>query len=1283
MALQSNVLENGEWVTRTLNPRELFRQTSSSHQTKTKQQAPTPPSYGILTKTVFDSPVFHWVLPVQLRSSRNNDVAFIGDNFVQIRELRPDVQLQDVARKQDFGSRIRNACVIGSPSNYVDDQRDAQIKVEDGDIEMDNAETPNIRQLPPQLLALVLEGGDLVFLYIKETAHGLDFVSFSRDIPTERLVCPGFHMAVDPSSRYLVLACAEVHFQIFELESMETLRARCNEDMPLDPVRSVHSRAVRGVIHKIEFLSPGPDNEEVITLMLILVHKRKSRIATYDWELGDDIESVFQMEKSGWRVREDCQMPLLVIPSTVRFSFLAINEDGQAFWATLASGEPNIELVDIGYHDESDLHMGSQGPLWTAWSRPSRLPEYHFNHDTIYLAREDGILNYLEITAGDGVQTNVIMSEVKCNIDKAFACLYDQFGDVLITGGDSGPGALWRALPRQIPRKIATIPNWSPTVDITSKRNDTRVSRSTSADLQLSPDRIFACSGRGKAGSVAEYRFGLEATIGPEIDFEDPVKQCWAMRGADDNFDLLVSFPNRSAVLHVKADFTEAVFQDQAQVPYDLASCTLAVEEFEGTTVQVTSSCITIITTSDSTRHFPHEFDDGCAVIMDATIRDGTVALVLHGSSGFRVKTFSVDGINIIEMGIWESAHPVLAIYPTKAAPPDEQPQPALLEISRICPNSDVEALTSIVVFDEKPCTTSLCFGTRSGEVLTLSIDPSKPLDFEGTYDKFGHSAASVSPLSMGTDGASVLVCCHSWVTVMRKGPLSKSVGFETRTRVWVTNTESSVAPSPALNSVSQLRLKSSEVGENPSLAMLSGSMLYITELQNIPKPVLRHLPVAGTPVKVMYSQILNVLVVAILEEERPSLNFIDPETGLDVSRPTDGSDRMLEYINGLGKEGGRIYSLTEWKYAKGGRTWAYIIVSVGEPKRQGGSILLVSAERHDSRVSEDGPYRIRFFTKFKRVGYTHPVYSVASDEQGLLLCSGQTVYYEILDTEQKKLRKVKEHQLPSPASHMEVVNGNLHVVTLSHSLEILDFKSTPEDDTMIRLHSDDRAKSTVHSIQAVGGSGRSNNQPVTLLSDAVCGLWGIWAPLQTDRPLKTIFHAELQASVRKFIKVRTRPPWDFFSRHIKYGHTKSGDDNSDILGLGVDGSLQHFTILSTNAWRLLRFIQNLALRSPEICPSTAHHCGRHEDEMDVGWDPEPQTLPALNMQVDGDILQRCLDKQALENLLSDANHRSRFMELLQAFDEGRRGTASPEALPEAAFDVAYDMLRYYLAPAL
>jgi hypothetical protein len=76
MALQQSVLLNGEWVTRDLDPLQMFK--SMTAEGRTAQQLPAAPVYGLLTKTIIPSPIIRWILPVQLRSAQHNDVAMIG-----------------------------------------------------------------------------------------------------------------------------------------------------------------------------------------------------------------------------------------------------------------------------------------------------------------------------------------------------------------------------------------------------------------------------------------------------------------------------------------------------------------------------------------------------------------------------------------------------------------------------------------------------------------------------------------------------------------------------------------------------------------------------------------------------------------------------------------------------------------------------------------------------------------------------------------------------------------------------------------------------------------------------------------------------------------------------------------------------------------------------------------------------------------------------------------------------------------------------------------------------
>lgn len=73
---RTNVLRNGEWVTETVDV-ETFLKAKSAQGPKKAEKVDVP-LYGLLTKTVTDSQMVKYVLPVRLRSPHHNDVAFIG-----------------------------------------------------------------------------------------------------------------------------------------------------------------------------------------------------------------------------------------------------------------------------------------------------------------------------------------------------------------------------------------------------------------------------------------------------------------------------------------------------------------------------------------------------------------------------------------------------------------------------------------------------------------------------------------------------------------------------------------------------------------------------------------------------------------------------------------------------------------------------------------------------------------------------------------------------------------------------------------------------------------------------------------------------------------------------------------------------------------------------------------------------------------------------------------------------------------------------------------------------
>lgn len=74
--IQTTVFRDGQWVTETVNVHAALK--SMAKQPAPKLVSQRPPSCGLLTRTVAESQLAHFILPVRLRSSHQRDVAFVG-----------------------------------------------------------------------------------------------------------------------------------------------------------------------------------------------------------------------------------------------------------------------------------------------------------------------------------------------------------------------------------------------------------------------------------------------------------------------------------------------------------------------------------------------------------------------------------------------------------------------------------------------------------------------------------------------------------------------------------------------------------------------------------------------------------------------------------------------------------------------------------------------------------------------------------------------------------------------------------------------------------------------------------------------------------------------------------------------------------------------------------------------------------------------------------------------------------------------------------------------------
>ncbi|KAK4211691.1 mono-functional DNA-alkylating methyl methanesulfonate N-term-domain-containing protein [Rhypophila decipiens] len=1296
MAFQTSFLRNGEWVTETLSVQALIKANSSSAKASKKPLQLQAPQCGILTQTAFESQQVNLILPVRLRSHRHNDIAFVGNNSVHIFELQPEAdgqsefgdKLVEVYHTSDLPCRIRNAAVIGSFAirDNGRGQEDGLPKVGASSPPSMAHATPASRQLPPQQLLLVLETGALVFLVAGEPhLDHWTLVPAIHPSPAPEVLYMGFHLAVDPSSRYMVQASHQEYFVVHELESCEKRQSeQYRQGVVTSPVRSSYSRSINGVIHKVVFLYPRPEDVNHVILLLIIVRNAKSRMVIYDWEVGDDMEHVFADEKQGYGMPADTQFPVLVIPLTVRSAFVTISSPNTiTVWTGALHGPPSPEAIDLEYYPPTSIHHGKGVPLWTTWARPLRLPEFFNSLDFIYLARDDGVVIYLQADKDAEIRSNKIAT-LDCNISNAFASVYHRWTDALLVGGASGPGGIWLAPPREKLTQLASLPSAAPTLDFVTDQGQEVISGRV--------DRIFSISGCGTKGAITEHRYGLKATVEFEWDYRRDVKHAWLLpshaRGDPDGRDLLLSYPDSTSGVHFEADFENAAdHEGDPNRPYDYSSTTLALQCRDGLIVQVTAQYVTLLAAAESKagRLSIDQLLGG--PLKDASIRDNFVAFSAEADSCIMVyeidvaqlslvhkRTFIVEGVvnclaltdHSVVAAVWKDEKPVLATFviSTHSPLPPREDIDLLATLASsagqesVNLDGDIEPIASIVCVGDQ-----ILLGTRSGEVITISRPGLQSTTIN--IQKFGMTTAYLTcRQSLNPQDETVLICCGGRV-IFAKRLTSYSPPRTQHFEIFPVYPDDLGGAISDVSFVVPLDWPSKVPGYFYAL-IASGERFRFVTVTTEPGPVQRPMSIAGAPTRCMYSRELGCLVVAVSHEDKPTLRFIDPDTGRDLGLPTDRDGITLPFISGLGKTGDRILGLEQWRFEKDGKTWEYVLVAT-----HSGRLMVV-----DTVKSKDQSHPIRYRTRFTHKEPGVPIYAVLGCGDGLIYCAGSTVYCDLLDHETKKLRRLKSFGLPSPAISLHMANGKLMALTTKDSLLVVDHFSMDDSNAPSLCHSDPKTRNGTHMIEL--GAGTQPAEAITLVGDRDCGVGGLWVPWQL--PLKdceSVYEAELTGSIRRFRRGHIRPPWEGPYHQPKYGRLLSTPDDADILGISLDGSVQYFTLIAVDTWRLLRFVQNLAEKNlGQVNRRLAWWADPGTSRRSP--DPGPKMAKGLEMHVNGDILRLCVESRALERLLvHPVCHRQRFMELMDALVGGQR--TPPLCGIESYTSLAYDIIEYFV----
>ncbi|KAH7327908.1 thermotolerance protein [Stachybotrys elegans] len=1351
MAFETSVLRDGQWVTETVNVEAALR--ASMAQPVLEAPPAQPPSCGVMSKTIVESPIIRWVLPVLLRSKQHNDVAFVGTNYVQISEVDSEGQVHEVLRKDDFDVRIRNAVVLGQGLDHSieEDGPEDLIKLEEPtqqsqEFSRSSESAGQTRHFPPQFLALILETGDLVFLFIRVRLDGqLEFVT-ARHRHVANLEFLGHEFSVDPSSRYLAAASVGGALVVYHLRSMSDLAAQYSREGTIDPIKSFRIRIVNAVIHKLEFLYPRPQDNYHIILLLYVVRRENlapnpvSRLVVYDWEEGDSLEQVLAAEKVGIRLPEELTPPMLLIPLRFQSAFFFVSEDYIGIVKRVLSGSPIIETSHTAPPGPTELFHGLGNPLWTAWSRPFRRKKYFERTDIIFLAREDGAIIHVEIDSADVSPTVSNAGCVSANINTAFVATFDRFSDVLIIGGDSGPGGVWRLAPRKDLEQVAVIPNWSPVVDAATSTDlsswdspvedsivNSRKKRAVSTPISK-PGIIYSTSGRGENGCIVEWRKGIQARIGLDIETEELIRHSWVFSSDEypiEGLLVLLAVPQSTVALHFSEDLAQANALSAEETPFDLGSSTLcATCTPSRTVVQVTETAVTLIDNNAQSVRFQLAdiLSEGDLIGHEAFCSDNIIMVYTLQDQLSQLHTLKIEGLTVTHVSSWDPGHTVTSLslfshlqrqYAVASFILDDSPIVSIhfldgTSVASITldPTQEdgfvhgeagdggarLEALTSICMVGETRDGVHLIAGTRCGHVVTirLSDETSPPVAWQA--EKLGLMPVTVFAMNDDSQGGrAAFACCDNRAILMRN-PDKGTYAFKTKDIIWPTDSnDSSIAP-PAVHSLHNLRHSLYREPGHMSLLLIAGSRMLFTDVWPQSTAVPRCIPVGGTPTRVLYSKAWQCLVVGLSRHGQTTLAFIDPKSGESVATPTDQDKKPRDFISGLGFRNDKIYGLYEWLYVKDGRTFAFIVVTT-----KGGHLLVVSLEAAESQPTSTFPLgQLRYWTRLKEK-FNMPIMAIAGSADGILFSVGNVLHWYVVDLVEKRLKPVKKLAMGSTVTALRMSEGKIFALTAKESLQVVDHQAEwsesgidrvgntrERSSTMAVLHSDSVARSAMHMIDVGDATDNVTKWPIMLVSDAMCGIAGVWADWGwRNQPCKVIFEGVLPVTVRRFLRVRSRPPWTTQQR-AKYQCLPSATNGAEILGVAVGGSLQHFTLLGVDLWRFLYFVQQLARRNATLCPFTHMKECRIADFDDMQSDLDPK-----DKHIDGDLLQRCLDQRGLETLVSAGDGYIKFRSCLDVLTNGAIANSISYSGGEGSarnseyFALGYDILEFLLEPVL
>ncbi|KAM5475998.1 hypothetical protein MauCBS54593_000681 [Microsporum audouinii] len=1263
MSLQTTVLVNGTWATRTVDIGELLSRNREADNTSGRTERFKPPATGMLSRTLIQGPAVQWIIPARLRHQDQNDVVFIGDKFIQIKELVPSGHLEEVVTKADFDSRIIGAKIINSrPGPGLQDEIKQGARVPSHSTQS----LPDEGSVPPHILVLVLSSKEILFMFTKPGARGIpEFVYFRRPLPadTSALEEYGRHIAVEPRARAMAICAAQKFFGVFSLKASSTIQAEMAKG-PVNPIKEECFFRADGDILRMEFLYPTPPDNDRIILLLLIAQDSESYYVTYDWSAMETLRSM-DPRVTSHRLSNNYRMPTVLIPLIHSTSFMVATHSTMSIYKNVLNTENTTPPINCPFPILEDRPR-SRNQIWTHWARARRNRIRNAQFDDIYLCREDGMVLYLEIGKSGDIERQSNLGSLGCNLDTAFAILPEgyQAGDVLVTAGSMCGGGLFIEDARKPPRCIQRVPNWGPILDtvvVKAKRSITGTQpKGSQQEMGLPYDRIFTCSGVGpEHGTISELRYGIEAQIGLAIEHGacSSITGVWGISTPRGEGTLcLLTDPIMSSLIFIPvsgAEEGDAMNEERSGL--DLSHQTLAASITpDGVIIQVTNASIRLshgviqqrssITWEDPNDRALIAFTSGPLSLVVVAIRNGsdirvelrevrsdesgcTCALVgLPLALNQEPICFAVEELGgklYLLIGTSEGKLLIVAINGLDGLTP-------YLERGIVMGKDDIdspafESLRLIHTAGEERTRSTLFCGLRSGHLIPFNIiqgDSSFEIHQMPPH-KIGETSVRIGGYE--SDKSFAVVTCAPGFWRLSHSPIEASLQYSLD-KIWVTDQSKPEKMQPVIDVFGCVDAPSQAppTGLSGSLLCIADDTLFACSLERVAKAVPREIRVRGNPKRLVYSEYLNKLIVAYNRVDFdftpstegtkrwiwPKIGFLDPNGETIISAPIDlrarGSESSIPIVltrQPVGASGEKVTALLDWKFYGEGNEYHMIVVGTAYPDadyKKGRDVTIEYRGRIVYiTVRQSPPGTGNIDCMTKRIHKYDQPVRTIASFGPSSLIVA-TGDDIIMQTLDPSSRKWRSLEPHHLESHAVSVSVKEPYIYVLTARHSLCILQATQDGLIMHC----QAGADKGGLDHVNLLGESKIIFTANRGGALVGLSEVG--LMDDKVLRPIFSANTPSAV-----VRV-------TRSFRPYHGESGI----IYGTTLDGTLYKFQALSEHEWRILRFIQGSCIADVNICPFRRKRRMTMDEDGPAGGKPE-------YMHIDGDILARLISHGA------------------------------------------------------